>query len=122
MPSLTYIKQKWLPRDYGVHVVLDLAIPRPFCWGVVVSYRGVIVGAVTQMTQEDAFMFAEEQELLPGPEGDSGWLATLARLQGKVEPRAEWLGSAAEVAARYAAVGTWNWLAQLARNRTQVHN
>ncbi len=117
MPALIALKQIACPRNKTVQVMIDLDPLSENQYIVGSYYRGRVYKMTGYKQGVNAVVGFEDEALLPGPEGDSSWLAVLARCTGKPARPASWDGSAAEYAARFAQVGTWEWVQILAAYR-----
>lgn len=120
MPCWIAVKQHALARHKGVHVLLDISVPGPNNWALAVTYKNRIYASRAALSAAEVEQQEEEQCTLPGPEGDTGWRAVLARLLGAPEKPGEWDGSALQRASYFFEVGTWNWFAMLADIRRGV--
>jgi hypothetical protein len=108
-----------MARGLTVLVLEDTETDAADRFGVIRLYSGRIVINIVQLTREDAFSLAYTLELIPGPEGDSGWLSVLDRLMDRAPEVVDWRDTPAEFATRFYAVGTWNWFATMADTRRQ---
>lgn len=118
--------QRNLARGKQIVLLRDVATQQ--WWGVVVLYRGEPYFLQHDLTKEEAQALVDEQLMLPGPEGDSGLLAVMARVYGcKAPPGMEdrlvapwnWAQPSREEIGRLAyanhffEISSWNWLVTL---------
>jgi hypothetical protein len=118
MREFVLLKYTQLARGRAIGVFLDLHVEPPLNCQVLQSYKDQIYDASPFIERSVALDLAEELELCcAGPEGSSDWKDAWARITEKEEPRAKWEGSAAELATRFYAIGTWNWIVTLTECR-----
>jgi hypothetical protein len=92
---------------------MDIAAKPPYNWAVAATYHYKIYAASAGLDFETAEQHFYDQQLLPGPDGDSSWNAVLARLTRKVPAPAVWEDSPAFLASYYFPVASWNWIVTL---------
>lgn len=110
MAAFITLKQDLCPRDKAVQLMFDIdpANTEPHFVGS--YYKGLLYRLIQFSDAKLAAMELEDEVSRPGPEGDSSWLSVLARCQNKVPEAGVWVGSPAEYAARFAAIGTYEWV------------
>ena len=120
MPATLALLQKEAPRHKTVQLRLDLNPQNSTPYLVASYYKERMYRGIVFSDAKSAFAELDDEALRPGPGGDSSWNAVLARCQGREEAPTPWDGSSAEYAARFADIGTWEWLLVLMAHRKVV--
>jgi len=117
MTAFVALQQTACPRNKAVQIMfaLDPRIKDSYLVGA--YHKGRVYRLIAYDNVKAAMMEFEDEASRPGPEGDSDWLSVLARCRNQVPVASKWDGSAAEYAARFANIGTWEWVQILAAYR-----